>query len=443
MNTYFTEIKFIDPLKGNAAILDRRSLDFLDEHSDWSGMGITQAVNRVVEGLTPWLIFVLDHDYPLAEHFNSFRCSQSYLPLSSWRRLSTGTHQTEDGRFRVGFGAFLQRSDLRMMAHRSPILETIWASARHLDPNRHWLVFCRDLDPAWYDHGVLRPELEPFKHLRDPYLPKEPGPECVSRPEHQAAYEILCGLDAGEDPDAVLHYGRHLLAAGEDNVRIRKRLGWACMMTADFKAAEIHALAGRAFAPDSVQMNGLLSEVYARQEKLELVVDPARWVLEADPYRPEALFHLSMAGVALQDNCLLKDYAARWLETEPVTETDLWLASKLSVTVAEEGLYEEAVRIYHVLFDLVPLTSTQVNNMAFCLAHLGRLDEAEQYIEQALRLKADDVNALDTRGEIYLMQGDYEKAALFFKRALDVDPLHRPAIENFERTAALLEQLHL
>lgn len=64
-----------------------------------------------------------------------------------------------------------------------------------------------------------------------------------------------------------------------------------------------------------------------------------------------------------------------------------------------------------------------MNNLAWILAHEDRdLEEALQMANQGLSIRPDNADLLDTRGEIYLMQGDYERAKEDLERSLESYP---------------------
>ncbi len=70
---------------------------------------------------------------------------------------------------------------------------------------------------------------------------------------------------------------------------------------------------------------------------------------------------------------------------------------------------------------LDPDNAVSLNNYAYFLSERGvRLDEAEKMSKKSLDMKPGEANYLDTYGWIMYKKGDYEKAKLFVKRAIDL-----------------------
>jgi len=68
------------------------------------------------------------------------------------------------------------------------------------------------------------------------------------------------------------------------------------------------------------------------------------------------------------------------------------------------------------------------NNLAAVLIQKGRLDEAAMHIDEALRLAPDYPDALIARGLIDERQGRVERAIESYRRAVDLMPFHRAAV---------------
>lgn len=76
--------------------------------------------------------------------------------------------------------------------------------------------------------------------------------------------------------------------------------------------------------------------------------------------------------------------------------------------------------------------------IGYCLAQLGRLDEAEAHYRKALELKPDYAMAHNDLGNIALLRGDLREAEKRYSKALESAPDYTVARENLARTRARL-----
>jgi tetratricopeptide (TPR) repeat protein len=63
----------------------------------------------------------------------------------------------------------------------------------------------------------------------------------------------------------------------------------------------------------------------------------------------------------------------------------------------------------------------------------GRYDVAIQKCDEVLRIEPDNVVAIGRMGAAFFLLGEKEKAVALWKRALELDPSHRPAIEYLQQ----------
>jgi Flp pilus assembly protein TadD len=67
----------------------------------------------------------------------------------------------------------------------------------------------------------------------------------------------------------------------------------------------------------------------------------------------------------------------------------------------------------------------------FCFNH-GLMDETKYFFEKVLLLEPNNSDALNNIGVLYFTLGDKESARSLFNRALELNPLHFEAVENFK-----------
>ncbi len=87
-----------------------------------------------------------------------------------------------------------------------------------------------------------------------------------------------------------------------------------------------------------------------------------------------------------------------------------------------EYLLEKRIRNYGIL-----------SYAGISALHLGRLDEAERFILEAIEIEPASVEAHFNLGSLYLLKGEREKARRAFERCLSLDPSFRDAGEELEK----------
>lgn len=91
-----------------------------------------------------------------------------------------------------------------------------------------------------------------------------------------------------------------------------------------------------------------------------------------------------------------------------------------------EAAYAECERLYREMIDANPDRAMGYNNLAwFYVTHDRELDEALKLARKAVELAPDTDAYIDTLGEIYFRQGDYDKAVETITKVFDLDPKPR------------------
>jgi tetratricopeptide (TPR) repeat protein len=103
------------------------------------------------------------------------------------------------------------------------------------------------------------------------------------------------------------------------------------------------------------------------------------------------------------------------------------------------GEHEAAIKEYQTSFELTPTQTDRNVDMGRCFRKLGRLDEAEEAIQNMLKVFPFEPEALYELALIFAERGDQEKAIDALKKALTVwenaDPVYKPAREAGEKLA--------
>ena len=74
--------------------------------------------------------------------------------------------------------------------------------------------------------------------------------------------------------------------------------------------------------------------------------------------------------------------------------------------------------------------------LAVVLMRLGRNSEAVRHVEEALRLRPDNLLALNLRGIMSAQAGRPDEARAAWRRALEITPNFEPARRNLRRLDA-------
>jgi tetratricopeptide (TPR) repeat protein len=101
------------------------------------------------------------------------------------------------------------------------------------------------------------------------------------------------------------------------------------------------------------------------------------------------------------------------------------------------GKVTEAFEEFKLLLQLDP-TARSYAFMGLCYRHLGRYEEAKQYLNQGLKADPDDPLILFNLGLIARKQADYAQAEQYLSRALKVDPNYSDVL--FEMGGLKMEQ---
>jgi tetratricopeptide (TPR) repeat protein len=85
-----------------------------------------------------------------------------------------------------------------------------------------------------------------------------------------------------------------------------------------------------------------------------------------------------------------------------------------------EARYNDSEKLYREVIKREPTQRAALNNLAWILAfQSGRQQEALDLVNQALDTAAPSLDMYDTRGMIYLLMGEFDKAILDFQEALN------------------------
>ena len=145
-----------------------------------------------------------------------------------------------------------------------------------------------------------------------------------------------------------------------------------------------------------------------------------------------ARHHESVAGRLEQYSGWLV-FDPRLQESQELADTQRHLANQMRLAVGS-GRYEAAARFAVRLVERRPKDHKTLGNLAAVYRELGRLDEAQQTVNQALALKPDSAGLRCTRAEIIFSRQDYVSTHREIDAALALDPQLARAFELRGRT---------
>lgn len=96
--------------------------------------------------------------------------------------------------------------------------------------------------------------------------------------------------------------------------------------------------------------------------------------------------------------------------------------NQLGLLAFREGRYEEAVAHFRLAVTHHPISAIYRRNLALSEAHAGRLGDAEETLEGALKLDPDDPVLLLDRAKLLYMGGRHEEARAELERVERLSP---------------------
>lgn len=94
------------------------------------------------------------------------------------------------------------------------------------------------------------------------------------------------------------------------------------------------------------------------------------------------------------------------------------------------GKPEEALKLLENLGEEGKAYAAVRNKAGVCLAHMGRLSEAEAEFRAAISIDSENSQAYTNLGNIYKERGDLLKAQEYYERAIQADPTYPNAYHN-------------
>ena len=215
-----------------------------------------------------------------------------------------------------------------------------------------------------------------------------------------AAKQFQNALDKRPDNQTHYYLGLSLEGQGKDGPALQQ-----------YQAIK----ASNALYPDA-QLR--IADIEFRQHKDKAAIKRTKSVLATHPDSGEAYLMMSMIRLARQEFRLLLDETAPAMKLKIVPTRLLF---NRAVAFDHFKQYKEVEKSLRMLLTSRPNDSEALNFLGYSLAERGvRLDEAENLIKRALKVKPDDGYYLDSLAWVYFHQGKYAKAIKVQTRAVGI-----------------------
>lgn len=234
---------------------------------------------------------------------------------------------------------------------------------------------------------------------------------------------------------------RNLLAESPGNDRIRYFLASSLQALEYYDEAldhfsEVDSLSGL-FAPARIQMALMLDEGGRREEAIDSIHDAIALKAEdPDLYRLLASLY-EESGKPDRALAVLKEGLAAVPE-------DLDIRYRIGLIYERTGRFEEAIAQVMEILERDPLNAEAMNFIGYSYADRGiNLDEAEELIMEALRLKPGSGHIIDSLGWVYFRQERIPEAIQYLEEALSLlpdDPTIAEHLGDAYRAAGRIEE---
>jgi tetratricopeptide (TPR) repeat protein len=154
-------------------------------------------------------------------------------------------------------------------------------------------------------------------------------------------------------------------------------------------------------------------------------------LMTEDMAGPEAFFNLAQSYANLDQDAEHRTVMAFYLRLAP-NDADAYLSLAYAALMDED--YEECIRLSKLSRARVRGRDPKgLINLARAYSHLGRYQESIRTLEEAIRLNPVWSEAYQSLGACYEDQLDLERAKMYYRRAVEVDPTNQAARRNLER----------
>jgi tetratricopeptide (TPR) repeat protein len=153
-----------------------------------------------------------------------------------------------------------------------------------------------------------------------------------------------------------------------------------------------------------------------------------RYALVADHYQHIAIIAVIALASALWSAWdRLELGSMRWTATATAVAA---LGILALLTWQQSGQYRDEFTLYEDTLKKSPDCWMAHTNLGKVLVDAGRLQEAMDHLQQALRIKSDNVSAYNDLGNVLVQMGRVQEAMEYYRKALSIKPDYPQALNN-------------
>lgn len=156
-----------------------------------------------------------------------------------------------------------------------------------------------------------------------------------------------------------------------------------------------------------------------------------RIALRDDPASAEALYGIGSVCLNQQRNAEAREYFTRAVKltaSYPDTLPNAW--NNLGILATRDGRMDEAIDNFQQALRVSPDSMIALDNLGSAYRQTKRWNDAQQTYERALDLRADDPEANYGLGMVYAQNDDTARAEEYLQRALRLRPEYPEALNN-------------
>ena len=210
-----------------------------------------------------------------------------------------------------------------------------------------------------------------------------------------------------------------LLRQKPDNGLAQAGLGWAHMNLGNEEEALLLLEQAVAHADANIFAHIQLSHIYTRHERIEEAIQVLQSALKKNRDNQQLLLTL---GEYLLEQDRLKEAGHSFEKALRNSTTRAATASRIAQNYYARNLRRKAIEYYEKAVDYEPHVPLLMNNLAWTYAEEGiELDRALQLSLQTLKADADNVVYLDTYAELLYKKGQYDRAIILMRQALELE----------------------
>jgi tetratricopeptide (TPR) repeat protein len=159
---------------------------------------------------------------------------------------------------------------------------------------------------------------------------------------------------------------------------------------------------------------------HAEDERHDLAIAHLEKALAQDPDNTEFLIYLGSFNEETQNYTAAEGYLLKATELAPDNERALF---RLGVVYDKMERKDDSIAVMRRVIEINPEHANALNYLGYTYADLGiNLDEAEDLVRRALKLRPDDGYITDSLGWVFYQQGNYEEALKWLLKAATLVP---------------------